>query len=173
MALLERQGDCAVLIEDRWKRVGDEAPLPETGDVLVSLGRFLEEKQALLARAGDVAVWLRSDETPTSLVGFLDRLAMIALDFPIFRDGRSYSSARILRERMGYKGELRAIGDVLCEQLTFMLRSGFTTFEMQSARALEEFASVVHEVHVVYQPTGDGQATAIDLRLDRSQAGRK
>ena len=61
-------------------------------------------------------------------------------------------------------GELRAIGDVLCEQLAFMLRSGFDSFEMQSVDALDEFNSVVTEVRVVYQPTADGQATAIDRR---------
>ncbi len=95
----------------------------------------------------------------------LERIALVALDFPVFSDGRAYSSARLLRERYGYKGEVRAIGDVLCEQLTFMLRSGFETFEMQSEDALDEFNSVVTEVRVVYQPTADGQATAIDRRL--------
>ena len=90
---------------------------------------------------------------------------MVALDFPVFSDGRAYSSARLLRERYGYEGELRAVGDVLCEQLTFMLRSGLETFEIQSVDALDEFNSVISEVRVVYQPTGDGQATAIDRRL--------
>lgn len=165
MALLERSGEGAVLVDDRFERVVDDAELPETGAVLVSLARFATEKEALLARDGELGIWLRSDESPTAIVEDLDRIALVALDFPIFSDGRAYSSARLLRERFGYKGEVRAIGDVLCEQLTFMLRSGFETFEMKSAHALDEFRSIVGEVRVVYQSTADGQATAIDRRL--------
>jgi uncharacterized protein (DUF934 family) len=167
MALLERKGDGAVILEDRFERVADDAALPESGAVLVSLGRFAAEKDTLLSRDAELGVWLQSSESPVAIAKDLDRIALVALDFPIFSDGRAYSSARILRERYGYKGELRAIGDVLCEQLTFMLRSGFETFEMQSATALDEFNSVVTEVRVVYQPTADGRATAIDRRLAR------
>jgi len=165
MALLERKGDGAAMLEDRFERVADEAPLPESGGVLVSLARFIAEKDALLSRDGELGVWLASSESPTAVAEDLDRIALVALDFPVFSDGRAYSSARLLRERYGYKGELRAIGDVLCEQLTFMLRSGFDSFEMQSTHALDEFNVVVTEVRVVYQPTADGRATAIDRRL--------
>ena len=165
MALLERRGDGAAILEDRFERVADEAVLPESGAVLVSLARFIAEKDVLLSRDGELGVWLQSSESPAAIAEELDRIALVALDFPVFSDGRPYSSARLLRERYGYKGEVRAIGDVLCEQLTFMLRSGFETFEMQSADAVDEFNSVVTEVRVVYQPTADGQPTAIDRRL--------
>jgi len=165
MALLERRDGRAVIVEDCFERVADEAALPESGAILVSLTRFATEKEALLSREGDLGVWLQSSESPAAIAEDLDRIALVALDFPVFSDGRAYSSARLLRERYGYKGEVRAIGDVLCEQLTFMLRSGINSFEMQSANALDEFDSVVAEVRVVYQPTADGQATAIDRRL--------
>ena len=168
MTLLEKSGDGAAVLEDRFTRVDDDAALPEAGAVLVSLTRFGAEKDLLLSRDGELGVWLQSSESPDAIVKDLDRIALIALDFPVFSDGRAYSSARLLRERYGYKGEVRAIGDVLCEQLAFMLRSGFNTFEMQSVNALDEFNSVVAEVRVVYQPTADGQATAIDRR----QAGK-
>ena len=165
MALLERQGESAAIIEDRFIRVEDDAVLPPSGDVLVSLARFEAERETLFERDSDLGVWLEASASPTAIAGDLDRIALIALDFPVFSDGRAYSSARLLRERFGYKGELRAIGDVLCEQLTFMLRSGFDSFEMQSTHALDEFNAVVTEVRVVYQPTADGRATAIDRRL--------
>ena len=165
MTLLERRDGGAASIEDRFERVEDEATLPEAGAVLVSLARFCAEKDALLSRGGELGVWLQSSESAAAIADDLGRIALVALDFPVFSDGRAYSSARLLRERYGYKGELRAIGDVLCEQLAFMLRSGFDSFEMQSVDALDEFNSVVTEVRVVYQPTADGQATAIDRRL--------
>jgi len=164
MALLERRGNGAALLDDRFERVADEIALPETGPVLVSLARFLAERVALLSRDGELGVWLQSSESPVVIAEDLHKLALVALDFPVFSDGRGYSSARLLRERYGYKGEVRAIGDVLCEQLTFMLRSGFDSFEMQSADAIDEFNSVVTEVGVVYQPTADGQPTAMDRR---------
>lgn len=163
--LIEKRGAPPAIIEDRFAKVEDDAVLPESGGVLVSLARFLSEKDALLARDAALGVWLQSNESPAAIAEDLDRIAMVALDFPVFSDGRAYSSARLLRERYGYEGELRAVGDVLCEQLTFMLRSGFETFEIQSVDALDEFNSVISEVRVVYQPTGDGQATAIDRRL--------
>jgi len=167
MALLENRKDGPALVENRFLRVEDDAALPAEGAVLVSLARFEKERAALLARKAPLGVWLASNQTPAAIAQDLDRLALVALDFPVFSDGRAFSSARLLRERHGYEGELRAIGDVLCEQLPFMLRSGFDSFEMKSPKALEEFRAVVDEVRVVYQPTGDGRATAIDRRLGR------
>lgn len=167
MALLESRADGPALIEDRFQRLDETTPIPAEGAILVSLARFQAERAALLDRKAPLGVWLASNEKPGALAGDLDRLALVALDFPVFSDGRAFSSARLLRERHGYKGELRAIGDVLCEQLPFMLRSGFDTFDLQSPKALEEFRAVVGEVRVVYQPTGDGRPTAIDRRLHR------
>ena len=172
MALVEKGSDGATIVEDSFTTVADEESFPESGDILVSLDRLRQDHKDLRARDGAVGVWLRSDQSPrdleTAVEGELGWISLIALDFPTFGDGRGYSSARILRERLGFKGELRAIGDVLCEQLAFMLRSGFDTFEMSSPNALDEFSAVATEVRIVYQPTGDGQATAIDLRLGRN-----
>ena len=167
MPLVEMAEEGATLLSDSFTRFADEDTLPASGDVLVSLDRFEADKEALFARDGALGVWLKSSESPASIAADLDQIGLVALDFPVFSDGRSYSSARLLRERYGYKGEVRAIGDVLCEQLSFMLRSGFGSFEMQSPDALDELNTVVREVRVVYQPTADGQATAIDRRLAR------
>jgi uncharacterized protein (DUF934 family) len=165
MPLLERRDGAAEIVVDRFERVADDDALPEAGGVLVSLTRFAAERDTLLSRDGELGIWLQSSESPDAIVEDLGRIVLVALDFPVFSDGRAYSSARLLRERYGYKGEVRAIGDVLCEQLAFMLRSGFDTFEMQSVDALDEFNAVVSEVRIVYQPTADGKATAIDRRL--------
>lgn len=167
MALLERRDEGAVEINDRFTRVDDEAALPATGDVLVSLSRFDSEKDALLVRDGELGVWLDSNESPTAIEGDLGGLAVVACNFPAFNDGRAFTYARLLRERFGYKGEIRAIGEVMLEQVAFMVRSGFSTFELRDLKDLAEFKAVCDEVRFVYQPTGDGQATALQRRLGR------
>ena len=165
MALLEHREDGAAEIEDRFTIVGDEDALPASGGVIVSLSRFQSEKDALVARDGDLGVWLDSDESPTAIESDLGSLALVACNFPAFSDGRGFSYARILRERYGFKGEIRAIGEVMLEQVAFMIRSGFNTFTLQDLKTLEEVKAVCAEVRVVYQPTGDGQATALQRRL--------
>ncbi len=166
MALLERRDDGAVVIEDRFTRVEDDAALPTSGGVLVSLGRFQSERDALLARDGELGVWIASDEGPEPLAADLDRLALVACDFPAFSDGRGFTYARILRERFGFKGAIRAIGEVMLEQAPYMARSGFSEFDLQDGDEAE-FKAVCDEVRVVYQPTGDGRVTALQRRLGR------
>lgn len=166
MALLERRNGGAAVIDDRFTRVDDEASLP-TGPVIVSLSRFQAERDALLARDGDCGVWLDSDEPPTAIAEDLGHLAVVACNFPAFNDGRGFSYARLLRERYGYEGEVRAIGEVMLEQAPFMVRSGFSVFEIQDLSDIAEFKAVVEEVRTVYQPTGDGRATALQRRLSQ------
>ena len=99
-----------------------------------------------------------------------DRLAgvkLVVLDFPKFTDGRAYSQARLLRERLGYAGELRATGAVFLDQLPFLLRCGFDSFESDQKGFGEALARARTLFSVVYQPTGDGRATAAQLRLGR------
>ena len=167
MALLERCDEGAAEITDRFTKVDDDAGLPATGGVIVSLARFEAEKAALLGRDGDLGVWLNSDESPTAIEADLGGLAVVACNFPAFSDGRAFSYARLLRERFGYTGEIRAIGEVMLEQVAFMVRSGFSTFELRDLKDIAEFKAVCDEVRVVYQPTGDGQATALQRRLGR------
>jgi uncharacterized protein (DUF934 family) len=85
--------------------------------------------------------------------------------FPTFRDGRAYSQARLLRERHGFKGELRATGQVLRDQFVFMLRAGFDAFEVKKESDAEAFAATVKRYSVFYQPTGDGRLTALHRRM--------
>src|SRR5581483_7714730 len=122
---------------DIFVHVADGAELPGNGAVLVSAARFLDNPEALLSRAGKLGVVWPNNREVEDLVPYLDRLAVVALVFPTFRDGRAYSQARLLRERYGYEGELRATGQVLRDQFMFMLRAGFDAFEAKKQSDVE------------------------------------
>src|SRR5690606_27769394 len=106
----------------------------------------------------------RSDQHPSSIADDIARFAAIALEFPVFRDGRAHSYARLLRERYAFQGELRAVGEVLIDQLHFMLRNGFDAFEIKHSDPLGAFRKAAGQFSVWYQPTGDAHATAMELR---------
>ena len=122
----------------------------------VTLDAFLDQSNA-------TAVRLESDEDARLLIPHLDRLALIEIAFPSFRDGRGYSSARILREA-GYKGELRAQGDVLVDQVAFMRRCGFDSFAPQSPLNEEAVAASAARYQNVYQRAADGAVPVWKLR---------
>jgi uncharacterized protein (DUF934 family) len=153
---------------DTFAMFDADEPMPAEGDVIVSLERWERDREALLQRADRIGVRLASDESPDRIGADLDALDVVALEFPGFRDGRAYSYARLLRDRFGYAGEIRAVGNVLIEQLAFMLRVGFDAFELQSDDAAGDFRAVVDEISVRYQPSGDDQASAIELRHGRA-----
>jgi uncharacterized protein (DUF934 family) len=150
---------------DIFVHVPDGAELPGDGAVLVSAARFLEDPEALLKRSGKLGVTWPNNRDVDDLVPYLERLAVIALVFPSFRDGRAYSQARLLRERHGYDGELRATGQVLRDQFVFMLRAGFDAFEVKKESDADAFAETVKRYSVFYQPTGDGRVTALNRRM--------
>ena len=150
-------------VEDRFTYVEDDAPLPE-GAVIVSFTRWQDEKDALIARGTPLGVKLLSGEEPAPLKDDLDKLDVIALDFPMFKNGRAYSYARLLRSRYGYKGEVRATGDVLRDQLFFMARCGFDAFEVSQRITLDAFKEALGEISVVYQPASDGRKTVLEAR---------
>lgn len=100
----------------------------------------------------------------------LDGITLVVLNFPKFTDGRAYSQARLLRERLGYTGELRAAGQVYIDQIPFMLRCGFDSFSSSQKGFAEALVKARTLFSVVYQPTGDGRATAGQLRLGRQRA---
>jgi uncharacterized protein (DUF934 family) len=152
---------------DSFVHVADGAELPGDGAVLVTAARFLEDPEALLRRAGKLGVIWPNNRDVDDLVPWLDRLAVIALLFPTFRDGRAYSQARLLRERHGYDGELRAAGQVLREQFVFMLRAGFDAFEVKKQSDADAFADTAKRYSVFYQPTGDGRVTALHRRMQQ------
>jgi uncharacterized protein (DUF934 family) len=150
---------------DLFVHVPDGAELPGDGAILVPAARFLEDPEALLKRAGKVGVIWPNNRNLDDLVPYLDRLATIALVFPSFRDGRAYSQARLLRERHGYDGGLRASGQVLRDQFVFMSRAGFDAFEVKKDADADAFAETMKRYSVFYQPTGDGRVTALNRRM--------
>ena len=152
---------------DIFVHVPDGAEMPEGGAVLISAARFLEDPEALLARVGELGVIWPNNRDLDDLLPYLDRLAAVALVFPSFRDGRAYSQARLLRERHGYGGELRATGQVLRDQFLFMLRAGFDTLEVKKESDAEAFALTAKRYSVFYQPTGDGRITALHRRMQQ------
>ena len=152
---------------DPFVHVPDGAELPGDGAVLISTARFLDDPETLLRRAGRLGVIWPNNRDVDDLVPWLDRLAVVALVFPTFRDGRAYSQARLLRERHGYDGELRATGQVLRDQFVFMLRAGFDAFEVKKDSDAEAFAVSAKRYSVFYQPTGDGRVTALHRRMQQ------
>ena len=140
------------------------AEIPAEGPVIVSLDQWKAHRDELLKRGAPLGIRLHSDQPPELIAGDLPHFTVVALEFPKFRDGRAYSYARLLRERYGFKGELRAVGDVLLEQLFFMLRTGFDAFEIDSADPLKDYRTAVADFSVWYQPAADGRPTAMQLR---------
>ena len=133
--------------------------------ILISAARFLGDPETLSRRVGGTGVIWPNNRDVDDLVPYLDRLAVVALVFPTFRDGRAYSQARLLRERYGFRGELRATGQVLRDQFVFMLRAGFDAFEVKKASDAEAFTNTAKRYSVFYQPTGDGRLTALHRRM--------
>jgi uncharacterized protein (DUF934 family) len=150
---------------DPFVRIADDADLPGDGAILISATRFLENPEAISRRPGKTGVIWPNNRDIDDLVPYLDRLAVVALVFPTFRDGRAYSQARLLRERYGFKSELRATGQVLRDQFLFMLRAGFDAFEVKKEADAEAFTNTAKRYSVFYQPTGDGRLTALHQRM--------
>lgn len=152
--------------EDAYARVADDAPLPD-GAVMVSLARFQKDREALLARNTPVGIQLQSSENPETLGADVNHFSLIALEFPKFRDGRAFSWARMLRTRLGFTGEIRAVGDFLYDQVNYQHRVGFDAWEVPDHFTIEMFQQALTEMTNVYQPSTDGKKTIRELRAMR------
>ncbi|WP_424192461.1 DUF934 domain-containing protein [Ampullimonas aquatilis] len=132
--------------------------LPE-GALIVPLAVWFAQEDLLQARVSEhhwpIGVWLAPEEDPAELAEELTKLALIAVDFPASKDGRGYSAARLLRERYGYKGELRAIGDVLHDEIFYMQRCGFNSFVMRADQDINAAATALNTFGVKYQGAYD------------------
>ena len=134
--------------------------IPATGNIIVPLSIFIANKDALSSRidAGAVGVWLDTHETLESLieaVGDINKLPIIAVHVERFADGRIFSLGTLLRTRYGFKNELRAFGDVLRDQLFFLKRSGFTSFQIRADRSAEDALASLHDFSQPYQGAVD------------------
>ncbi|MCB1514510.1 MAG: DUF934 domain-containing protein [Hyphomicrobiaceae bacterium] len=124
---------------DVWRSLADEEALPSSGAIVVSLARWQRERHLILAGGGRrVGVRVGPDEQIGEERSVIDGLRLIVLLFPKFTDGRAYSTARRLREQLGFEGELRASGDVLFDQLPLMIRCGFGSFEITDAATIRK-----------------------------------
>lgn len=150
---------------DDWVIVTDEAELPALRPVIVTLARWQADKKNLIARSGDVGVVLAADQLAGELADDLQHLALIQVTFPSFADGRAYSTARLLRERLNFEGEIRAGGDVLLDQLQAMQRVGIDTFVISNEPTIR-WTRKGHRptVDLFYQPALDTGPTIQVLR---------
>jgi phosphoadenosine phosphosulfate reductase len=122
-------------VADAWRMIGDDVAFPIAGYAIISLARWRAEQPTLAALGAPIGIVVQPSETLDVVSDDTGRLAVIALAFPKFSDGRAYSTARRLREA-GYAGDIRATGDVLLDQIPLMLRAGFTSFEIVSAATI-------------------------------------
>lgn len=139
-------------VADDWLALADDEAVPAGGRILVPLARLLAEVAALESFAGDLGVRLEPGQRVEQIEPWLHRLALVALSFPSFADGRAFSTARILRERYGFAGEIRAIGDVQIDRFQFMRQCGFDAFEISPDRAHEKWGRAEIEMGLTYQP---------------------
>ena len=152
--LIKLHGHNLAWVDDVFTDVADEEDIPQ-GPVILSLARFQAEGDALIGANRPVGVRVQADEEFEALAYDLPRIAVVALVFPKFRDGRHYSAARLLRERYVYTGEVRAVGDVLLEQARFMIRCGFDAFIPADGTTPEDWAKAASRYRHVYQRATD------------------
>lgn len=149
------------LTQDSWVSVADAASLPEgsaeSGDIIVTLDHWQAEKETLKLRNGRLGIQLSADQLADTIGADVESFDLIALTFPKFQDGRAYSTARLLRERHGFAGELRATGAVHRDQFFFMARCGFDTYQVQDENEVKGFAQAMEEISLSYQPAGDAR----------------
>ncbi|HZT20655.1 MAG TPA: DUF934 domain-containing protein [Dongiaceae bacterium] len=154
-------------VADPFIHVPDGEALPPEGPIIVGLARWQEERGLVDPRNDPVGVRLKAADAVEQIAPDLGRLALVALEFPKFNDGRALSQARLLRERYGYKGEIRAVGRVVQDLLLFMHRCGFDAFEVGDEVTADVVARSLARFPVAYQPAADGRASVIELRHGR------
>jgi uncharacterized protein (DUF934 family) len=142
------------IVDDGWELSPGGGPLPPEGDLIVPLAVWNEHQQGGGPRAGRLAVVLQSDERPEQIEA-LDRAPLVAIAFPKFADGRGYSSARLLRDRLKYTGDLRAVGNVLRDQLFYMMRCGFSSFALEPGKDAEGALAAFDDFSIAYQAAAD------------------
>jgi uncharacterized protein (DUF934 family) len=158
------------IVADQYVRILDDAPIPDGVPVIILAARFLADAAELARREAPTGVLWPNNRRIAELAPYLDRLALVALSFPSFKDGRAYSQARVLREQYGFRGELRAVGNVLRDQFLFLLRAGFDAFEVTKDADAAVFAEAVTHYSVFYQPAGDRRIPALRARIQQTQA---
>ena len=161
------------VIQDSWQLLeqGAAGALPFSGDVIVPLELWLDERATLSFRLGRIGVWLETDADPATIAPDLARIDLVAVRFASFADGRVYSLARLLRERYGYRGELRAIGDVLRDQLYYLARCGFDAFALRADQNAGQALAAFEDFSEDYQVSVERPEPLFRRRLQRNSLG--
>lgn len=144
------------IVEDAWVNISDEQELPKSGDIIVSLERWFSDIDALKTRGGRLGLRLKNDQSPAQVAEDLKAFYLIALNFPKYTDGRAYSAARLLVDRYGFPGEVRATGEVLIDQFGMMQRCGFNAFELADNVDVEAWQKASESISEHYQSAADG-----------------
>jgi uncharacterized protein (DUF934 family) len=151
------------IVDDTWQRIIEitaDANLPKDdvpgGNIIVPFAYWLENKESLVNKDGMLGVCIDGDVDIQDVVKDIEHFDLIALDFPAFADGRSYSHARLLRDRYNFEGELRAVGDILRDQLFFMQRCGINSFQLREDKDIQDALNAFNELSVKYQTAADG-----------------
>jgi uncharacterized protein (DUF934 family) len=160
-------------IADSFIHVADGEPLPGDGAIIIGLARWQEERGLIEPRRGPLGVRLKPGDPVEQIAGDLGHLAVVALEFPKFNDGRALSQARLLRERYGYRGEIRATGKVVRDLLLFMHRCGFDAFETGDQVTAEIVERSLASFSLAYQPAADGRPSVMELRHGRAAGATK
>lgn len=138
------------IVDDMWQFVADDSPLP-IGNVCISFARWQQEKHQLVHRTGSLGVRLHASDSVTELADDIKRLGLIELNFSDFADGRVFSQAWLLRERLGYQGELRATGHYMPDQTFYLSRVGVNAFCPEKFADLPIILAKLNEITVNYQ----------------------
>jgi len=146
---------------------GDD-PRPAEDPVVVSLTRLLQESETLLGREAPLGVLVAPADDVRELEPFLPRLASVAIEFPVFNDGRGYSQARLLRGQLGFRGELRAVGDIGRDHLAFLERCGFDAFVLREGESPRAALAAFSEISLRFQTAEDAADTVASLRVSRA-----
>lgn len=152
--------DFTAVIDNTWIQFdGDAAVIPVGSKVLLPIEEWVERTELWREHAGQVGVLLEPSDDPQRLAPWLDELALVAIDFPAFTDGRGFTSARLLRSRLGFAGPVRAVGNVIADQATMLRRCGFTEVDFNNDEHAETALKLLTKTVPTYQPGADGART--------------
>lgn len=153
-----------VIVEDGWIAVEDDQPVPDDAPAIVSLSRWQNDRATLAHRNMPLGVRLKSSDAAAEVAADLVHFGIVVLEFPKFNDGRGFSSARLLRERYGFEGEIRATGHIIRDQLQFLARCGVDSLDAADESWVEKWRIAQGEMSVAYQPAADARRSVLALR---------
>jgi uncharacterized protein (DUF934 family) len=164
MPIADRNG----LIDDLWTALADDAPAERGAPIIVSLERLKSEHNSLFSEVSEVGVEVKGDIDLDDLKPFMPQLGIVVVRFDAMKDGRPFSVGRLLRERYGFDKDLRAAGPFIPDQALFLLRCGYTSFDIDESMSLETWKRSIAAYTAFYQRANDKAQTVLDLRHERN-----